>query len=162
MKKNERQINESSTKNEKFLSEKIEALKIACRERGMRVTDQRVIIFEEVVKSCSHPDAETVFQAVRKKIPTISFDTVYRTLASLEELGMIFRVDNQLPKARFDADRTPHHHFICIKCNEVFDVFLNSGEELSVPENTCNFGEIKDMNLQIRGICNNCKNVKTK
>ena len=142
------------------IENRIQDLKNVCHTTGMRVTEQRVIIFEEVVKSCEHPDAETVFQAVKKRIPSISFDTVYRTLASLEELGLIFRVDNQLPKARFDADKTPHHHFICVKCNEVFDVFLEEGEMLSIPKNTSKFGDIKDMNLQIRGVCNKCKKNK--
>ncbi len=145
---------------DEIINARIEDLKKACHEKGMRVTDQRIIIFKEVVKSCSHPDAETVFQAVKKRIPSISFDTVYRTLASLEELEMIFRVDNQLPKARFDAEKTPHHHFICVKCNEVYDVFPDSDEKIQIPRNTSKFGEIKDMNLQIRGICNKCKENK--
>lgn len=142
---------------QEIMNKKIETLKEACQKLGMRVTTQRILIFKEVAKSCEHPCAEKVFEAVKKEMPNISFDTVYRTLASLEELGMIFRVDNQLPKARFDADKTPHHHFICIKCNEVYDVFLEDGEELQIPQNTNKFGEIKDLNLQIRGVCKKCK-----
>lgn len=144
-----------------IVNKKIEALEEACKANGMRVTQQRIIIFREVAKSCEHPDAETVFSAVRKELPNISIDTVYRTLASLEELGMIFRVDNQLPKARFDADKTPHHHFLCVKCNEVYDVFLNEDEKIDIPQKALLYGEIKDLNLQIRGVCKKCK-AKTK
>lgn len=141
---------------EKYIQEKIEKLKEACHQKGMRVTPQRIEIYREVAKSCEHPDAETVFESVKNKMPNVSFDTVYRTLASLEELEMIFRVDNQLPKARFDADKTPHHHFLCTKCNEVYDIFLNTGEKAYLPENAHNFGEIKDINIQVRGICKKC------
>ncbi len=140
-----------------FVEEKIEALKKTCQEQGLRVTQQRISIFKTVAKSCEHPDAETVYAAVKKEMPNISFDTVYRTLASLEELGMIFRVDNMLPKARFDADIRPHHHFICTNCNEVYDIVVGPEEELKIPKNAYNIGEIKDSNLQIRGVCNKCK-----
>lgn len=139
------------------IEEKIENLKQRCQELGMRVTTQRVEIFKEVASSCEHPDAETVFEKVKKRLPNISFDTVYRTLASLEDMDMIFRVDNSLPKARFDADKRPHDHFICVKCGEVYDIFPEDGYEVKIPQNSQKFGEIKDINLQVRGICNKCR-----
>lgn len=141
---------------EQLLNKKIEELKEACKKNGMRVTPQRIEIFKEVVKSCEHPDAEKIYDSIKQKLPNVSVDTVYRTLASLEELNMIFRVDNQLPKARFDADLRPHSHFICVQCNEVYDIFLESDEEIQIPNNAKKFGEIKDVNIQIRGICNKC------
>lgn len=143
---------------EMLIDEKIEKLKEACRLYGMRVTPQRIEIFKEVAKSCAHPDAETVYEAVKSKMPNVSVDTVYRTLASLEELNMIIRVDNLLPKARFDADLRPHYHFLCTKCNEVYDIFFEEGEELTLPKSAEAFGQIKDYNLQIRGICKKCLN----
>lgn len=139
------------------IQEKIDRLKEICHKKGLRVTPQRIEIYREVAKSCKHPDAETVYELVKEKMPNVSIDTVYRTLASLEELGMIFRVDNQLPKARFDADTTPHHHFLCTKCNEVYDIFLEDGEKINIPINAKMFGTIKDTNLQIRGICKKCQ-----
>ncbi len=145
------------TANVQSIDDKIESLKKRCQELGMRVTTQRVEIFREVASSCEHPDAETVYENVKERLPNISFDTVYRTLASLEDMDMIFRVDSLLPKARFDADRRPHNHFICIKCGEVYDIFPEDGYEVTIPENSKKFGEIKDINLQVRGICNKCR-----
>lgn len=144
------------TNKEKWIEEKIEKLKDTCHQKGKRVTPQRIEIYREVAKSCEHPDAETIYEAVKEKMPNISVDTVYRTLASLEELGMIFRVDNQLPKARFDADKTPHHHFLCTQCNEVYDIFLDGSDITPTPKNAGAFGEIKDINIQVRGICKKC------
>lgn len=145
------------TANVQSIDDKIESLKKRCQELGMRVTTQRVEIFREVASSCEHPDAETVYENVKERLPNISFDTVYRTLASLEDMDMIFRVDSLLPKARFDADRRPHNHFICIKCGEVYDIFPEDGYEVTIPKNSKKFGEIKDINLQVRGICNKCR-----
>lgn len=143
--------------NTQSIDDKIESLKQRCQELGMRVTNQRVEIFREVASSCEHPDAETVYERVKQRLPNISFDTVYRTLASLEDMNMIFRVDNLLPKARFDADKRPHNHFLCIKCGEVYDIFPEDGYKIEIPENSKKFGEIKDVNLQVRGICNKCR-----
>ncbi len=145
------------TKSNQSIEEKIENLKQRCQELGMRITTQRIEIFKEVASSCEHPDAETVYERVKKRLPNISFDTVYRTLSSLEEMNMIFRVDSLLPKARFDADRRTHIHFLCIKCGEVYDIFPKDGYEIKIPDNSKDFGEIKDINLQVRGICNKCR-----
>ena len=146
--------------NNKIVEEKIEELKEACKKQHMRVTTQRIEILKEVASSTSHPDAEAIFEAVKSKLPNISIDTVYRTLASLEDLNMIFRVDNQLPKARFDADKTPHHHFICTRCGEVFDIFVNERDKIKIPQQAFEIGTIKDANLQIRGVCNKCNGKK--
>ncbi len=142
--------------NKQLIEEKIDYLKTMCKLKGMRVTPQRIEIYKQIANSCEHPDAETVYEAVKETMPNVSVDTVYRTLSSLEEMDMIFRVDNQLPKARFDADKRPHHHFICVKCNEVYDIFLEPNENVLLPKNAEKFGEIKDVNVQIRGICNKC------
>lgn len=144
----------------KEIDKKIEELKERCQKDGLRVTKQRIEIYREIAKSCAHPDAETVFEMVKDKLPNISLDTVYRTLASLEEIGMIFRVDSQLPRARFDADKKPHYHFLCVKCNEVYDIFPEIGKQVNIPEGLDKFGQVIDMNLQVRGICNNCRTTK--
>ena len=141
--------------NNATVDEKIDILRKTCAEKGMRVTPQRIEIYKYVANSCEHPSAETIFEAVKKQMPNVSIDTVYRTLASLEELGIIFRVDNQLPKARFDADLTPHNHFLCIQCGEVYDIFPES-YDLEIPKESYTFGQVKDANLQVRGICNKC------
>lgn len=134
---------------------KIENFKENCTKNGLRLTKQRVAVLTAVQKSTSHPDVETIYNEVKQKISNISVDTVYRTLQTLEDLGLIFRVDNQIPRARFDGDLKKHCHFICTKCGEVFDIF--SEIEINIPKKCSEFGEIKHINLQIKGICNNCK-----
>lgn len=135
------------------LEDKIDELKARCKRAGLRVTKQRIEIYKEIFNSKNHPDVETVFEAVRKKLPDVSLDTVYRTLSSLEELQMVFRVDGLLQKTRYDADSNPHCHFLCVKCGEIYDI---SQKEQFNPDINIDCGEVLDFNLQIRGICNKC------
>ena len=135
------------------IDEKIEALKQACKQRQMRLTPQRIAIYKALIGTKSHPSAEMLYENLKNKMPELSLDTIYRNLATLEEMSLIFRVDNQLECARFDADKTPHHHFICTKCGEVYDIFDNI---ININDYQTNFGTIKNVNIQFCGICNNC------
>lgn len=137
---------------------KLEELKQNCEKKGLRLTKQRIEVLKAVQNSNSHPDVEAIYGEVRKTISDISVDTVYRTLQLLEDLELIFRVDNQIPRARFDGDLRKHSHFICMKCGEVFDIFTD--EEINIPSISSKFGEVKHTNLQIKGICNRCKERK--
>ncbi|VGO21074.1 Fur family transcriptional regulator [Pontiella sulfatireligans] len=134
----------------------IERLKLACQNAGLRMTHQRMEIFREVAQTDEHPDADTILKRVRERMPTISHDTVYRTLSSLEDMGLISRVDPVCGRARYDANSDAHHHFICTECGCIADVYLN--DEIPLPEGIENLGRVESLHLQIRGMCHNCKN----
>ena len=142
-----------------IMKEYIEKLKEACKEHSLRYTTQREKVFLAVAGTKTHPNVKAVFDKVREEICDISIDTVYRNLQTLEELNLIFRVDNQIPMARFDADLNQHAHFLCSECGAVFDIPLTS--ELKLPLEAKNFGETQRINLQIRGICNECLTERT-
>ncbi len=72
----------------------------ACRGQGMKVTRQRMEVFRELAGTEEHPDAETLYQSVRERVPAISRDTVYRTLASLEGQGLVRKAEILFSKAR--------------------------------------------------------------
>jgi len=133
----------------------------ACRQAGMKVTHQRTEVFREVAGTDEHPDAETVFERVRRRIPALSLDTVYRTLATLERLGLIRRVDVVGDRARYDANTGPHHHFVCTVCGRIRDFTDESLDNLAPPKLLRAWGQIKSVQVQVRGICRQCK-VKTK
>ena len=137
------------------IEERLQHLKDACRASGMRMTHQRLEIYREVACSSEHPDAETIFQRVRERLPTVSHDTVYRTLASLEELGLVSRVDPVRGGARYDANRDVHHHYVCTRCGTITDVYLDY--EPPLPPGIENLGDVASLRLQLRGICNICK-----
>ena len=87
-------------------------------------------IFREVAQTGDHPEAERVHQGVRERMPTISLDTVYRTLWLLKDLGLINTLGPPRERTRFDANLSRHHHFVCIRCGLTRDIYSDELDEL--------------------------------
>lgn len=132
-----------------------------CRARGMKVTHQRMEIFRELAASAEHPDAETVFQRVSERLPSISRDTVYRTLSTLETEGLVRKVEPLFDSARYDANLDHHHHFVCTECGLVRDFYSQALDDLPIPKSVEALGEIGSAQVQVRGTCSACMNRKT-
>ena len=128
----------------------------ACRAGRMKVTHQRVEVFRELAGSDEHPDAETVYQRVRKRVTGISRDTVYRTLSALVDQGLVQKVGPHFEGARYDANPDRHHHFICTACGSISDFCSESLDHLPIPESVEALGRIEVAQVQVRGICRDC------
>jgi len=87
-----------------------------------RNTRQREIILEELRKVKSHPAANEVFRIVRRRIPNISFSTVYRNLNLLRDDGYVLELTCGKYSCRYDGTVSNHYHFYCLKCKRVFDI----------------------------------------
>jgi Fur family transcriptional regulator, peroxide stress response regulator len=90
------------------------------RQSGLRSTPQRLAILREVF-SGSHPTVSEVYESVRRQFPTIGLATVYNTLRTLTERGLV----SELPFSsamRFDANMTPHANLVCRTCGRIEDV----------------------------------------
>jgi Fur family peroxide stress response transcriptional regulator len=127
-----------------------------CRNSGMKLTHQRIEIFREVAQTGDHPDAEMVYQGVRKRMPTVSLDTVYRTLWLLKDLGLITVLGSAHEKTRFDANLSPHHHFVCIRCGLMQDLFCKEFDKIKPPKSIKALGQPETTNVEVRGICLEC------
>lgn len=127
-----------------------------CRAEGLRVTHQRTEIFRTLASTDVHPDAEAVHREVHGRIPAISLDTVYRTLATLEEHGLIRRTGVLGGPARFDANVGEHHHFICTECGAVQDFQSEALDDLPLPKSVASFGRVGSTQVQVRGVCRAC------
>lgn len=145
------------------IDRRMAAFEVACRKADIKLTHQRFEVFAEVARTEEHPDAETVFERVRKRIPTISLDTVYRTLSTLEKLHVISRVYVFCDRARFDANTHPHHHFVCAQCGLVRDFSFPEADNLAIPREVQSWGEVKSLRVELRSICYRCadREIKT-
>ncbi len=128
----------------------------ACRTRGIKATHQREEIYREVMHNCEHPDAEAVFRGVKARLPTVSLDTVYRTLKLLTELGFISTMGHRQESLRFDANQAPHHHHICVQCGKVQDVSKPLLDLENVGHNVRNVGTVQSAQIEVRGLCTSC------
>ena len=132
-------------------------LERACRAVGARVTHQRREVLRAVVETDEHPDAQAVLRRVRERMPTISFDTVYRTLSFLEQHELIHRVHATGERARFDGNHRPHHHLICTNCGKIVDFESPEIDEMDLPEGIGALGSAASRQLQVFGICRDCQ-----
>jgi Fe2+ or Zn2+ uptake regulation protein len=98
------------------------ALSTALRERGQRVTPQRLAIARALRDLDRHVTAEHVFAEVSRRMPGVSLPTVYATLELLEELGLVRRVAGASGSVRYDPRTDEHHHLVCRRCGAVVDV----------------------------------------
>jgi Fur family peroxide stress response transcriptional regulator len=130
------------------------------KRAGVKLTHQRLEICREVATAGRHPDAETVYLGVRERVPTISQDTVYRTLWLLRDLGLIDTLATSGPRVRFDGNPTPHHHFVCIKCGEAYDFYSEEFDRLRVPDEVRAHGTVRKTQVEMRGTCLRCARAK--
>ena len=127
-----------------------------CQTHGLKLTHQRVEVFRELAGAEDHPDAETVYQDVSHRVPSISRDTVYRTPSTLEEHGLIHKAEMLSGRARYDANVDRHHHFVCHQCERVYDFYSDALNELPVPKSAKTLGHVESSHVQLRGICVRC------
>lgn len=142
-----------SAKETKFRMDRFEK---ACRKSGAKLTHQRIEIFREVAQTEEHPDAEKVFQGVRKRMPTVSMDTVYRTLWWLTDLGLIKTLGCSRERSRFDANLRRHHHFVCTQCRLTRDIYSEKLDNLDLPESISAIGHAERTQIEVKGICIEC------
>ncbi len=128
------------------------------RSKGYRVTAQRAILLETIAHSDGHSNVQQVYQEARKRLPGLNLATVYRTVESLGEAGLIDWYTNGAEPMQFalrDHDN-PHGHLVCQNCGEVFelDLALVDGFKQRVSEDS-GF-QIEESHLTLQGICMAC------
>jgi len=131
-----------------FLKEKYKNL-------GLKLTPQRIAIFEFLEGNTSHPSAEEIFQHVSEKYPTMSFSTVYNTLEALRKNNQVMELTIDQSRKRYDPNTEHHHHLICTKCKKIRDIHKVFPLNLSAEER----GDfiVTGNHVEFYGLCGECK-----
>jgi Fur family peroxide stress response transcriptional regulator len=120
-----------------------------------RNTKQLEVIWDAIKDDTSHPTADQVYDKVRGRLPNISLGTVYRNLQKLvadEKLQVLMLGRSQ----HFDPLVKRHQHFICEKCGQVFDVLVDTEDEIK-PARLPHAGfKITSHQLAFYGACKHC------
>ncbi len=138
------------------LKRRLDRFMAAVKQAGTKLTHQRIEIFKELARSEDHPDAETIFKALHDRLPTVSLDTVYRTLWKLEELGVVDTLGPRHERVRFDANTEEHHHYVCVRCGLARDFTSTELNALNLPGTVHGFGSVLSKRVEVRGICAAC------
>jgi Fur family peroxide stress response transcriptional regulator len=131
-----------------------------CRQAGLKVTPQRLAIYKLLMDSADHPSADWVYRKITDAWPTISFDTVNRTLLTFAEIGVIDMVESYSLSRRFDSQKEKHHHLHCIRCGQIVDFCDTSLDEVTVPSQIENMFTVIGKRMVISGICSSCSEKK--
>jgi Fe2+ or Zn2+ uptake regulation protein len=126
------------------------------RERGMRVTPQRIVIHRELCGHSQHMTAEQVLGRVSDVLPGTSLPTVYSTLELLEALGLVRRVGTGNGAVVFDSRVEPHAHTVCGRCGAMADLEGTAAPEDALTRATST-GFVPDhAQLVVWGLCADC------
>lgn len=127
-----------------------------CRQRNLRLTHQRMEIFREIARDSSHPSVEEIYQRIHRRLPTLSLDTVYRTISTFEEFGIVKRVQILDDRGRFDSNTESHHHLVCKRCKRVDDFYWPDFDQIEFPNVLKSWGRLNSKHAEIRGFCKDC------
>ena len=122
----------------------------------LKYSRQRELIKDFLMTRKDHPTADIVYMNVRKQNPNISLGTVYRNLTLLADIGEISRLRVGDGVDHFDADTSPHYHFVCTKCGSVTDLEMDSIESILETAKANFDGYIAGHVTHFYGICGKC------
>ena len=124
---------------------------------ALKHSKQRDMIMTFLMYRKDHPTADVVYMNVRQQYPNISLGTVYRNLTLLADLGEIARLRVGDGVDHFDADTSPHYHFVCRECDSVTDLEMDSIDHI-IQTASSNFdGHIEGHFTYFYGTCPHCR-----
>lgn len=129
----------------------------ALKERDFRLTPQRVELVRLLALSEGHPSASQLYTIIKRRFPTMSFATVYKTITLLKELNQVLEIDLR-NDSHYDGNRPqPHPHLICIKCNKIIDGDLSLDQESLLRLEQASGYKILRPQISLYGLCPDCK-----
>jgi Fur family transcriptional regulator, peroxide stress response regulator len=127
------------------------------RDRRIAVTPQRLAVMAVLQSRRDHPTADHIYQEVRRQLPAISFNTVYKTLEILCQQGMVIKVNPLHAVARYDGETGRHAHLICRQCHQIIDLDWEDSEVPTLPAEALQGFQIEHPSLTLWGLCPRCQ-----
>jgi Fur family peroxide stress response transcriptional regulator len=128
------------------------------RECGVRLTPQRMAIYRALANTTSHPTAEELYRTVKRVQPMMSQNTVYYTLGTLREAGLVHEVNYWHDRSRFDANMALHHHLICLGCRKIQDLWDGTLDSLALSAHQGEGFAVTGHRVEFHGYCASCGN----
>ena len=112
--------------------ENVELLVEALKKEGLRFTEQRKFIWDEITSSDDHREAEDIFLSLRKKNINVSRATVYRTIDVLVKNNLVRKLDIGDAPSKYENKIDSHHHdhMICLETGDIIEFYNEELENL--------------------------------
>jgi Fe2+ or Zn2+ uptake regulation protein len=138
--------------------ERLHGFRALCRQRDLAVTHQRTIIYEALFSMSGHPSPEQVYERVRQQIPSISLATVYKTINTFLETGIVREASLHHGSIRLDSSLEPHHHVFCTKCKAIFDLEPEAIGPVLMKGTLPHGFRVRRISIEVLGLCEPCAN----
>jgi len=139
-------------------SDRVEELAKGLRQSGLRMTHQRLAICRTLVTSDTHPTAVQLHTQLRAEFPTLSLATVYSTLNTLVNLGLVYELGHAGDgQKHYDAITSPHANLICSQCHQISDLEDNALEAVNRRVANRSGYKIQGVRIVYYGICPACQ-----
>ena len=126
------------------------------KEKGLKITPQRLAIIDALVKNCeAHPGASLIYKEARKKAKRVSLSTVYATLKEFSEKGLIKSLEFDRMENRYDANLSEHINLICKRCGAIIDYDLPTTVEPRDIVKKSGF-VVTEARMEYYGYCRDC------
>ena len=121
------------------------------------LTRQREVVLEVVNEAEQHPTAAEVFEQAKKRLPTISYATVYNSLRYLKDAGLILEITFGNGASRYDSETRRHDHAVCTGCGKLVDFDLAETVELMRAAARRTRFKPETIHLTLVGLCPDCR-----
>ena len=124
---------------------------------GQKLTPQRQAVLDVVADSEEHLTAGEIFEAARRRLPSISFATVYNSLKYLKEAGLLREITFGKGSSRYDRETARHDHAVCSRCNKLVDFDLAETPQLVRAAARRSRFKPESIHLTLVGVCPDCQ-----
>ena len=122
-----------------------------------KLTPQREAVYQVIREREDHPTASDIFEAARRRLPGISYATVYNSLRYLKEAGLVLEINFGDSASRYDRETGRHDHAICQCCGKLVDFHLPEAAQLMQAAARKSKFKAQSVHLTLRGICPDCR-----
>ncbi|MEZ4650860.1 MAG: Fur family transcriptional regulator [Candidatus Eisenbacteria bacterium] len=131
------------------------------REKGLRVTRQRQVVYSLLREIGGHHSADEILAILVDRGEDIHRQSVYNVVGDLQQVGLVMCADAGPGRALYEASDHWHHHFVCRVCQVVLDVPCIEGSKpcLEIPEGVASV--IDEAQVIFRGVCHGCAGTET-
>jgi Fur family peroxide stress response transcriptional regulator len=128
------------------------------KERGHRLTPQRMAVLKILAANERHPSVEQIYERVKVDFPMTSLATVYKTVTLLKEMGEVLELGFSHNSNRYNGNKPySHPHLICTECRKIVHPEVATLGELPQEVARSTSYRLVSHRLDFFGICPQCQ-----